>query len=329
MHNSLTEFASLFEQTEVAPIEYFVYYNPENGAIDKIQLQPLPQGEYILVPEFNEHIKNILDSNASENDYIVAFDKSQDTKGLFKKDTFLRKLHSDSDNLYGIPFKSEADYEDQVNLNFHLNTKQLEVAVNRSSLENLLKAMSTERIFAQSDEDIVFYLVDKYDPNNIYETILCKPNDILNKRLNFNLDWLTEDKLNRLIVWTKRFFHSYSWSWQTKQFITPFSSGCVYSINTAECSNNEDCHLRLKFTDKGVIITSNLKDPNKLRFYDTLAVHMIKHNDPSQYYGTFGIPPNEVANGKTYTIDYVKGYQNMGLIFDNTNLRLHWTIERN
>lgn len=329
MHDSLKDFAAFFEQAEVKPLEYFVYYNPENGSIDKIQLQALPSGDFIMVPETNEYIKNILDSTTSENDYIVAFDKSQDTKGLFKKDTFLRKLHSDNDNLYGIPFKPEADYEDQVNLNFHLSTKRLEVAVNRSSLQNLLKAMNTERIFMQSDENIVFYLVDKYDPNNIYETILCEPNDILNKRLNFKLDWLTEEKLNRLVVWTKRFFHSYSWSWQAKQFVTPWAEGCVYSINTAEQSDSNDCHLRLHFTDKGVIITSNLKDPNKLRFYDTMAVHMIKNNDPSQYYGTFGIPPSEVANGKSYVIDYVHAYENLGLIFDNTNLRIHWTVERN
>jgi hypothetical protein len=54
---------------------------------------------------------------------------------------------------------------------------------------------------------------------------------------------------------------------------------------------------------------------------------MIKDNDPSKYYGTFGIPPAEVANGKTYTIDYVRPIDNLDIIFDNTNLRIHWTIE--
>jgi hypothetical protein len=327
MHDSLKEFAAFFDVAETPVVEYYVYYNPENGAIDKIQTRLQEQGEYIVVPENNTYIQNILDSKSSENDYIVAFDKEQDTKGLFKKDTFLRKLHSNNDNLYGIPFKAEADYEDQVNLNFHLNTKRLEIAVNRSALENLLKAVRTERIYVQTEDDIVFYLVDKYDPNTIYETIVCDPNELLNNRLNFKLDWLTEEKLNRMIVWTKRFFHSYSWSWQAKQFVTPIADGCIYSINTGHESESTDCHLRLQFTSKGVTITSNIKDPNKVRFYEPLAVHMIRSNDPSKYYGTFGIPPAEVANGKTYTIDYVRPIDNLDIIFDNTNLRIHWTIE--
>ena len=327
MHDSLKEFSAFFEVGEAPVVEYYVYYNPENGAIDKIQTRLQEQGEYIVVQENNTYIQSILDSASSENDYIVAFDKEQDTKGLFKKDTFLRKLHSNNDNLYGIPFKVEADYEDQVNLNFHLNTKRLEIVVNRSALENLLKAVRTERIHVQTEDDIVFYLVDKYDPNTIYETIVCDPNELLNNRLNFKLDWLTEEKLNRMIVWTKRFFHSYSWSWQAKQYVTPIADGCIYSINTGHESASTDCHLRLQFTSKGVIITSNIKDPNKVRFYEPLAVHMIKDNDPSKYYGTFGIPPAEVANGKTYTIDYVRPIDNLDIIFDNTNLRIHWTIE--
>lgn len=327
MHDSLKDFASFFEVVESPALEYYVYYNPENGSIDKIQSQLQDTGEYIVVPEDNAYIKSILDSTSSENDYIVAFDKEQDTKGLFKKDTFLRKLHSNNDNLYGIPFKVEADYEDQVNLNFHLNTKRLEIAVNRSALENLLKAVNTERIYVQTEEDVIFYLVDKYDPNVIYETVVCNPNELLNNRLNFKLDWLTEEKLNRMIVWTKRFFHSYSWSWQAKQFVTPVADGCIYSINNGHESDSKDCHLRLHFTSKGVTITSNLKDPHKVKFYDTLAVHMIRHNDTSQYYGTFGIPPAAVAHGKTYTIDYVRPVDDLDIVFDNTNLRIHWTVE--
>lgn len=327
MHDSLKDFANLFEQTEIKPVEYFVYYDPENGSIKKIQLQQLDEGEFITVTDSNEYVRSILDSKTSEHDYIVAFDKEQDRKCLFKKDSFLRKLHSDNDNLYGIPFKAEADYEDQVNLNFHLNTKRLEIVVNRSALENLLNAMSKERIHIQLDEDIIFYLVDKHDPNKILETVKCDPNRLVNQKINVDLDWLTEEQLNRLVVWTKRFFHSYSWSWQAKQLVTPEANGYVYSINLGHNSKSTDCHLLLKFTEKGVIIKSNVKDPKKLKFYDTLAVHLIKNNDPSQYYGTFGIPPEAVADGKTYTLDFIKPYENLGVIFNNTNLRIHWTIE--
>jgi hypothetical protein len=327
MHDSLKQFAEFFEVVKQPPVQYYVYYNPENGSIDKIQTHQQATGEYIVLDDANSYIQSILTAKSSENDYIVAFDKEQDTKGLFKKDTFLRKLHSNNDNLYGIPFKAEADFKDQINLNFHLSTQRLEIAVNRSALENLLKAVHTEKIHLQTSEKIVFYITDKYDPNLIHDTIVCDPDALLNSRLNFKLDWLTEEKLNRIIIWTKRFFHSYSWSWQAVQYVTPVANGDIYSINNGHCSASPDCHLRLQFTNNGVIITSNLKDPANVKFYDELACHVIKGNDPSQYYGTFSIPPDKVANGQTYTIDYVKPIDDLGIIFNNTNIRLHWTTE--
>lgn len=316
MHKSLQQFQSLFETKQVTTTEYYVLYHTETGIVSGIQIEHPNIDNFIKVSNDNKLLKQILSSADSELNFIVAHDNSTGTKQLFKKDNLLRSLEARIPKLEALPY---GDTNAVTKLMFNLSKKILTISVDNVIFDNLLQALPFQKI--QADQEyITFFIIDKLDPNKIYDTIQCNLNELLNHTLQFSVPWVTEENLNHLVIWTLTYFDSYSWEWIHTQIASPASNGYTYSINTADQTDSDDAHIRLHFSDNGVTITNNIKEV----LDEPIAVHLIKHNDPSYYFGTFAID-SKVTD--TITLDYIKPYDNMDLIYNNTKVKINWTTE--
>lgn len=316
MHKSLQQFQSLFETTQVAATDYYVLYHNETGMVSGVQVEHPNIDNFIKVPSDNKLLKQILSSTDSELNFIVAYDNSTKTKQLFKKDNLLRSLEVRIPKLEALPY---GNTNAVTKLMFNLSKKILTISVDNVIFDNLLQALPFQKI--QADQEyITFFIVDKLDPNKIYDTIQCNLNELLNHTSQFSVPWVTEENLNQLVIWTLTYFDSYSWEWIRTQIVSPALSGYTYSINTAAQTDSDEAHIRLHFSDNGVTITNNLKEA----LDEPIAVHLIKHNDPSYYFGTFAIDSTAT---EPVILDYIKPYDNMDLIYNNTKVKINWTKE--
>lgn len=283
----------------LVPDQYHVFYDQETGKILGINPfidEPI-EGAAIIC--HRSQVKDILEEKEELQSFIVAVvDKKEGSNlGLVKKDQWLRTLKS-AFEIIDIPVLEEQDWSMEFLIWLYEDKQKLEIMINLPVLGGLFSAdQNSIRGIANVDK-IVFYLVDKYDPQIVYQTITLDSADLVSNQfiLTDISEWWSWELKDRLSIKTQKNFNRYGFVFESK-FIDHTQTLVHNKTQFSGEHGSYKGHIVIKKDEFGYVeIHSNILDPKNYRLYKDLNIHIVDRNRPDSYHGTITVPLDSIRN---------------------------------
>jgi len=315
---------SLFGTRETTQ-KFHVFYDRDSGQTIHILRNPTTeqlQEDHIVVAIDDELVTAVMQGKLSINQLIVAFDKDSNTRSLFKKDQYLRRVHEENSTLLKIEKVVEADRTKQLTLGLY-DSGLLEVEINKSSLDSFISIVTNSNETYRGYDHLNFYFVHAKDPLMLYDSIVIDTSDLVNTgRIKVDVPWYNKEVSKNVAVYTKRIFSTYQVVTRETYIETPDKNDNRSMQYLSDKTVDTDCHISVNIKGRCVEIQSTIVDPVKYDIFDELHLHVVKKNDPNQYIRTITVTADQLKNKGTVLLE--KWLDNtMAVVHDNPNIKIN------
>lgn len=313
-----------FSTTDVVQ-QFYVFYNKETGhVLDLLRTvrEATDTEDFITVPIDNELVMGVMLNTLSITQLLVAFDKDTNTRKLFKKDQYLRRVQEDNNTLYKIAQVKETDPAKQLTVLLY-KTGKAEVVINRNSLDSFVSLVNDNNDAYKGFETLKFYVVSDRDPNKLYANINVDTAELIRKGIvAIDLPWFNDSISNKIVVYTKRVFSTYQVATLDQFIQTPEKENNMSMQYMSDVSEQDDCHISIDIKYNAVEVNSRIIDPIKFKIFDELQLHVVKKNDPNQYIRTITLTLDQIKNKGKVLLDSVLD-DSMAVIHDNPSIKIN------
>ena len=309
-------------QVGAQPIrKFYVFYNNETGDLTDIVKSPTAdklQQEHITLPIDSQLINDLMSNKIGIRQLIVGFDRETNSRQLFKRDTFLRRVQADSTALYYIDKVKEPTLGTQLTFAIYDDSGVAEILLNQETLASFKEIVSTKNSIYDSFTNLQFFLVDASDPMKLYATINVDTTKLIEYgTFKIDLPWYTPGMMKKVNVLTKRVFSTYQVALLDKYMHTPHKVGNMSM--QYESSLDDSGHITLDLNKEAV--TSNIIDPVKYSIFEDLVLHVVKKHDPNHYITSIRLTLDQLKNKQTQALPSLDN--DITVLHDNPYIKIN------
>lgn len=312
----------------IVPEQYHVFYHPESGKVMSIVPFVEEQVDNAIVCH-RDMVKSLLEEKEDLNSYIVAVSDKSGQLELIKKDQWLRTLSS-AFEIIDVPLLTEQDWSMEFLIWLYEDKQKLEVMINLAMLGGLFSAdINSIRGIANIDY-VTFYLVDKYDPQIIYQTIKLDTAELISNQFIITdiSNWWSYELRDRISIKTRKNFNRYGFVLETK-FIDHLQTLAHNKTQFSAEHDSKKSHVTIKRDTQGYVeVQSNILDPKNYKLYKDLSIHIVDRYQPDAYHGTIVVPLDKLSNYGKFKLDTKfddDSLKNFDFLYDNSYISM--TIE--
>ncbi len=199
MSDKLIEFLKLLK-VEISSEAYsYLYYDPDNGKIEKISSRNDNTTEYKIFKILTEYVEDIINGKKRIEDFRVTYNSKKQCLELSSLD-----IKSDNEDVNYKIFRVFKVEESKIQ-NYDLTVRQN----NQDKcwnffIRNELKSLES------NNNNMFFSITAKNDPNILYRTIVFNTTDLYSGCVSIPYKYKSEEDIENTSVYTNKILESYA-----------------------------------------------------------------------------------------------------------------------
>jgi len=267
-----------------------VYYDEKTGRITDILKEKKDVGDNFIECDIDE-VVDFLSMKKSFNEYIVAYNKTENKHVLMKKDNVIR-FRKQSKVLYKIPY--DEDSINDITIIYYVGNT-LEISLDLSRLSPLYQTSFKDDIKFEKGTELRLFLKEKNTGTLLKEIIIDAQELLESGQLFYDLE--DNIKSDNVELFTYQMFESYTWYKASVRLISPVKEGIKFDIHKADHKVRDKeffYHLIVDNYYKKIRIHNNITNLNQIRFERDIDFFIVDEHDPNILYESFSLSEDQL-----------------------------------